>query len=373
MRIVLNTKEPNAVASYAYINALKSIHNLKLNDFENYDRYDVAMFLTYQNDLKEIKRLRLINDNILIGIIDPRGSEVDGILNCLDFLIIDSIEMKDFFSKYQLPIFTYYEYPMLFSSKKYKTDNKKTIIGYHGNKLHLIGMYPNLFKALELLVEKYNIEFWALYNHQKLGKIDFGLPKKLKFKHIQWSEENFINYLPKVDIGVVPSVMPINNLKNIKNKSAFLSNFFNENNDDYIIRFKMPSNPGRILSFAFLGVPVVADIIPSSCQIIKDEYNGFLAYSVGGWYRALEKLILDKNLRKKISVNMSKELSNYEFDNQNKALLIFLKKIISNISHRKKIDQKKFKERDLSDILKFRYLILKTFFKKMIIKIFRSK
>ena len=136
MKIVLNTTEPNAVASYAYINALKSIKNITINDFNNYGDYDVALFLTYKNDLKEIARVKKIYKKLKIGLIDPRGSEVDSVLKFLDFLIVDSLEMKDFFSKYQLPIFYYYEYPNIFIENANKNKSKKTILGYHGNKLH---------------------------------------------------------------------------------------------------------------------------------------------------------------------------------------------------------------------------------------------
>ena len=372
MKIVLNTTEPNAVASYAYINALKSIKNITINDFNNYGDYDVALFLTYKNDLKEIARVKKIYKKLKIGLIDPRGSEVDSVLKFLDFLIVDSLEMKDFFSKYQLPIFYYYEYPNIFIENANKNKSKKTILGYHGNKLHLIGMYPKIFNAIELLAKKYDLEFWALYNHEKLGKLDFALPKGVEFRHIQWSEKNFKDILSQVDIGLVPSAMPIKNLTQIKNKSSYLSNAFNETDDDYLLRFKMPSNAGRIISFAFLQVPVIADLIPSSCQIIKDEYNGLLAYSSGGWYSAIESLILDSDKRDRLINNMNKTKIDYSFENQNQNFIKFMENICRIEKPESAIPINLFKHRELNNISKFKFNNYLNFFKKIILK-FKNK
>ena len=58
MKIVLNTTEINAVASFNYINALRKIKNLTINDFNNYELYDIILFLSYKNDLKEIIRVK---------------------------------------------------------------------------------------------------------------------------------------------------------------------------------------------------------------------------------------------------------------------------------------------------------------------------
>ena len=374
MKIVLNTTEINAVASYNYVSALKKINNIKINYFDNYELYDIILFLSYKNDLKEIVRVKKKYPKTIIGIIDPRGSEVDKIVDFLDFIIIDSIEMKDFFSKYQLPIFTYSEYTYFDNQQKINLKNhEKTIIGYHGNKLHLIAMYPNVFKALELLAKKYSIEFWALYNFKKLGKLNFGFPKNLKVRHIQWSESNFVNELSKVDIGIVPSMMPINNLKNIKRKSSHLSNLFNESYDDYLVRYKMPSNPGRILSFAFLEIPVIADLIPSSLQLIKDGENGLLAYSVGGWYNALKSLITDHNLRLKMVSKMNIKLDDYTHSSQNKKLILFLKDLLENKKETNKPILEHFSERSLYEMPNFKIYILKKFIKKKIIKLFRLR
>ena len=81
MKIVLNTTEPDAVASYNYINLLKKDSSLTFNDFKNYQKYNVALFLSYKNDLKEIVSVKKKYPDLIIGIIDPRGSNIDNIID----------------------------------------------------------------------------------------------------------------------------------------------------------------------------------------------------------------------------------------------------------------------------------------------------
>ena len=100
---------------------------------------------------------------------------------------------------------------------------------------------------------------------------------------------------------------------------------FNYAKDDYLIRFKMPSNPGRIIVFGLLGIPVVSDFFPSAMSIIDDSENGLLAASEGGWYYALAKLLDSPEIRQKYSDNMQDKLrAKYDFNIQNKKIKQFL-------------------------------------------------
>lgn len=354
MKIVINTNFPDAVASYNYINAFRNLSGMEighlLNGSIDYNKFDIALFLAYAKDLESLKRTKVNHPNLKVGLIDPRGTSVEEYLPFVDFLVIDSIEMKDFFARYGLPMFSYYEYPNLEMVTKKHVQKETCVIGYHGNKLHLAGMYPNITKALELLGEKYKIEFWAMYNICNLGKCTFGLPTTIPVKHIQWSEENFINELSKADIGIVPAFMPIKNLKKVKKIATVYANFFNDNHDDYFFRFKMPSNPGRIISFARMDIPVVADMIPSSISFIRDEYNGMLAYSCGGWYYALESLILSAKLRQQMVDRMNETVrETFDYSVQNTRFLQFLESIVKNpSSSRPKIVIQQYNETLLS-------------------------
>jgi predicted house-cleaning noncanonical NTP pyrophosphatase (MazG superfamily) len=334
MKIVFNTHLPQTAASIFYQEALSKLENLTINCFDDYSQYDVALFMSFKKDLNEIKKARAANPQIKIGIVDPRSSQVELFIEQIDFFIVDSIETKDFFTKYQKPLFSYYEYPEIKEINKIHVPKKKITIGYHGNKVHLYSMSPHITKALDLLAENYEIEFWAIYNISHLGIWNVGLPKKIQVKHIQWSPEVYEEFLSKVDIGIVPNLMPIKNLKRMKSKSQIAKTAFLDSEDDYLLRFKVSSNAGRIFIFAKLGIPIVADMFPSALQFIRDEKSGLLAYSSAAWYTALERLILDHQYRNTLANTLIEEMRELiDFDKQNQKLISFIDSIevLSNI------------------------------------------
>jgi hypothetical protein len=143
-------------------------------------------------------------------------------------------------------------------------------------------------ELMEALDSIYGIQFWAIYNIKKLGMWNNNLPKKCPVKHIQWQPN--LRVLKYCDIGVVPSLKPTWKL-----------------NNDYVSRYKYSNNPGRIWVFSQLGIPVIADFTPSSCQIIKDGHNGLLVGTKEGWVRAI-KMLFDVELRNKLSYNLRREL-----------------------------------------------------------------
>jgi hypothetical protein len=216
-------------------------------------------------------------------------------------------------------------------------------------------MYPNISRALELLGAKYALEMLAVYNVRDLGKCCYGLPSNVPIRHVQWHKNVYNQELSEADIGIVPAVMPVRNLRQIKKSASICAEFFNDTNDDYFIRFKMPSNPGRIIVYGSLGIPVVSDFFPSAMQTIKDGENGLLAYGCGGWYHALEKLILSSHLRQRLSDAMMKTvLEDFAFDVQNFKFRQFLEKeVIFNpdIMERIFVVQQTV---DLSGVLDFR-------------------
>ena len=333
MKIVFNTRIPDAPCAQFYKDAFSANRGeITFFDKENIGCYDIALFMTYDEDLCDLVEAKKRYPHLKIGLIDPRGSQVKSVLSYVDFLIVDSLEMKDFFAEFPIPIHLYAEYPNIKKQyKKHKNDaHKPIIIGYHGNSLHLAGMFPNITLALEELSKKYSLEFWAMYNIKQSGYCHLGLPKNMPVKHIQWIEENYFKYLSSADIGVTPNLMPIRNICKIKRKAILWRSFFNDTDDDYLTRYKMPSNPGRIIIFGQLGIPVVADFYPSALQVIKDEENGLLAYSCGGWYRSLEKLIIDAKLRQKLSDNMRQTItSDFGYDVQNKRLFAFFAHLLN--------------------------------------------
>jgi len=321
MKIVFNTSQPYAACSSFYIGAFKK---LKQIDFfkTNFESYDVALFMTY--DYRVIQPVREKYPNLKIGIIDPRSKAVAESTEHCDFIIIDSIEMEDYWRSSNKPIFKYVEYPNIPYYDKKHQDKEIITIGYHGNLIHLDCMSQNVTPALESLGQNYNLELLVMYNGSSPTGKENWYPKNVKVRHVPWSMENYISQLALSDIGIVPNNLTHSNeAKNlIKTK-----NNFNYNDDDYLVRFKMPSNPGRFVVFGKLGIPVVADFYPSALQYLKGDI-GFVAHSPAGWQHCLEQLIVSSNKRQTMGNSLQQLVRNkFDFEIQNRKFLSFLKGI----------------------------------------------
>ena len=324
-RIVFNSQRPKAAASHLYRECLSLLDGVSVGDFSDYAKYEVAIFMGYDGDLAEAKRSKISNPKLLVGIADPRGELIRPFLEWIDFLLVDSLEMLDFHRRFGLPILQYSEYPCLEPIRKVHSDRGPLIIGYHGNQLHLISMFPNLTRALEIAAAKFKCELWAVYNVGQLGRWSTGVPKGIPVRHIQWYPEVYQNELASCDIGIVPALMPIRNIGQIKKKAASITRFFNESDEDYLLRFKMLSNPGRIITFGLLGIPVIADMFPSALQLIQHGENGYVAYSCAGWRECLGDLLSDSLKRNTFSEKMQETiLKNFSTNHQNQRLLNFV-------------------------------------------------
>jgi len=375
IKLLFTTKYVGAISTklnadnLKYLNSIEGIHI----DFYNteYANYDVVLFMGYDFD---IQGARAANPTIKIGVIDPRpGLKREPV--GADFIIVNGIEMKDWYLKYTSNIFTYYIYPKIQQKLKRHTSSSIIRIGYHGNRWHLHEMYPRVTQALERLADKFAVELWVMYNIEEHGQWDWGIPdeQKVRINHIQWSEAHYEQYLSEVDIGIIPNLIPINKrikavwlpdqqtpsapkaenkLRRIKKLiKRYQQTFFDrarthpqkqsqpsiytpampyqEQDSDYLLRYKATSNPGRIFVFAQYGIPVIADMFPSALQIIEDGVNGFVCYSTEAWYWALKHLADSPDLRMKFAMNMTKKFDKIVApDVLNKNLVHFLTDIV---------------------------------------------
>lgn len=317
-----NIKGPSTIFNQNLLKGLNELKDISI-DFYNTDyiNYDVVLFMGYDSDIKKAKQS---NPLIKVGIIDPRPSfNID--FTDVDFILANGIEMRDYYSKYSKNIFNYYIYPEL-EFVKVKKNNQKVVIGYHGNKIHLMASKERLMPAIELLAQKHKVELWLMYDVESLGQWKYSkLSENLLIKHIQWSEDGYHKYMSQADIGVVPSLMPIKNISLVKKISKSIFNVLNENFSDYFLRFKVTSNVGRGLVFAQLKVPVIMDMTPSALQFVSDSENGFVCYSSESWSSALFKLAESEDLRLAMAENLYKEFNlNYSSKEINIKLMNFL-------------------------------------------------
>lgn len=317
-----NLKGASTIFNKNLLNGLNEFKDISIDFFNtDYINYDVVLFMGYDPDTEKAKQ---DNPSIKVGIIDPRpGFNID--FTNVDFILANGIEMRDHHSKFSKNIFNYYIYPEL-EHLNTKQKNQKIVIGYHGNKIHLMASEDRIMPAIELLSNKHQVEFWLMYDVKSLGKWNYSaLNKDLIIKHIQWSEDGYQKYMSQVDIGVVPSLIPIQNPFFIKKIFKSIINKFNESHSDYLLRFKVTSNVGRGLVFAQLKVPVIMDMTPSALQFISDSSNGFVCYSKESWFNSLLKLSDSEHLRSSMAEKMYEEFNlNYSPKEVNRKFKNFL-------------------------------------------------
>jgi len=283
-------------------------HNVKTsNSIEaGFDFY----ILSKNSTNRDILNIKEISPNSKCGLVHPSDLGFLGkqMIKNVDFLIVGSIEEKDYYLNYHKNIFRFPQIEKIESKSKIHIDKKIINIGYHGNLEHLEEMEGACKNALERISKEHNICLKAIYD-KSLGHWSRGRPN-IPIEDLNWTSiENVEKILEDVDIGISPGT---NNFfldkKNLKNN--FISNFIrgitggkNKRTNDYIIRFKATSNAGRCFVFHQLGIPVIGDFWPSNFEILANPNYGLLAHSEQGWYECLKKLVISKSQRQILSDN----------------------------------------------------------------------
>tara|TARA_R110002012_G_scaffold280852_1_gene469578 strand:+ start:2002 stop:2988 length:987 start_codon:yes stop_codon:yes gene_type:complete len=323
MKVNFFTSQPWAPCSQFYESALKRLDYINFYDTQ-FQNYDILLLLTYDHQI--IKTVKEKLPKLKIGIIDPRSSLVREGVEHSDFIIIDSTEMEDFWRVSRKPIFRYSEYPDIEYYDKQHTQKNKVTIGYHGNKIHLECMAQNVTEALSNLGKKHDLELLIMHNFPPPDGTESWYPDNVSVRHVPWSMSNYHLELSKADIGIAPNnIIHDESLKSILQANSK----FNCNVDDYSIRFKMPSNPGRILIFGKLGIPVVADFYPSAMELLAKERNGFVAHSSAAWEYYLDKLVSSHELRTTMGNNLQNLVrTEFDFDVQNSRITSFFESLL---------------------------------------------
>ncbi len=328
MKFVINTNYEAAGTKVCVDDLIPRLeaagHSVTRNDWQGYKNYDVALFMAPDSEVEKAKQM---NPNIITGVMDPKLKTkfLRTQAQLADFVLVSSLEQRDILYAHNKNVVIYFMFPHVPSQEKQhvktKSENDPIKIVYHGNKLHLHCMTA-LSRALDRLSEKYNIEFRPIYNIKKLGVWKKNRPQKCPVIDTQWTEKSFDNDVHAGDIGVVPSMIPVPFLRSqffTRTLSSFIwkLNPLGYSKDDYILRFKYSTNPGRLYVFSQLGIPAVVDFVPSHVQMVQDGISGSIVYSEESWYAAIEDLILhpekrnlySKNLRQFIDTNYSPDLN----------------------------------------------------------------
>ena len=165
--------------------------------------------------------------------------------------------------------------------------NKKFVIGWTGS--HSTVQYlDELFLIFKQLEAKYDYELHVICDVPPKFKL-----KSLKF--VRWNKKTEIDDLLKFNVGLMPLQEDIWS----KGKCGF-----------------------KALQYMSLGIPALVSGVGVNAEIVDNEVNGFVCKTLEDWYVALEKLITDPALLKKISQKTrSKIVDNYSLSSNKENFL----------------------------------------------------
>ncbi len=176
------------------------------------------------------------------------------------------------------------------------TNGDVLTIGWSGS--HSTSKYVYLLKEVLLELSKKH-EFRLLV----IGDKTFGIDG-LKCESIQWVEETEVRDLQRIDIGIYP----LPNEEWVLGKSGL-----------------------KALQYMALGIPTVASAIGANYRVIEDGVSGTLVNNDSEWSSALEKYLLDPELRREHGSKARERVEKYYSVKANEPVYLnVIKEVIEN-------------------------------------------
>jgi glycosyltransferase involved in cell wall biosynthesis len=145
--------------------------------------------------------------------------------------------------------------------------------------------------VLQKLQTKYDFEFKIICNQKPTLNLK-------NVQYVEWSAENEVKELANCQIGL----MPLTHDEWSEGKCGF-----------------------KLIQYLSLEIPAVASPVGVNKKIVEDGVNGFLCDTEDEWYKAVEKLLQDADLRKQMgSEGRKKMIKDYSLtSNKENFLSIF--------------------------------------------------
>ena len=145
--------------------------------------------------------------------------------------------------------------------------------------------------ALQMLQEKYEFDIKIICNEKPSLNLK-------NVQYIEWSEDNEVSELASCQIGL----MPLTKDEWSEGKCGF-----------------------KLIQYLALGIPAVSSAVGVNKTIIEEGVNGYFADTDTDWYNAIEKLILDREGRKRMGkAGRQKMITQYSLQsNENNFLTLF--------------------------------------------------
>ena len=166
-------------------------------------------------------------------------------------------------------------------------NNDSIVIGWSGS--HSTSKYLYILKQILMdLQAKYNFKLLVI------GDSSFCI-ENLDLEAISWSKETEVTDLQRIDIGIYP----LPNEEWVLGKSGL-----------------------KALQYMALGIPTIASAIGANFRVIENGISGTLVDSDNQWKEAIEKYILNPNLRRQHGLNGRKRVEKLYSVNANKPIYL---------------------------------------------------
>ena len=252
---------------------------------EKCEKYDIKLVYETDDDLLDVEE-----NSPSYEYVNRVSESIKNFIDASDVITVSTPTLASKFDKNKTVVISNYYVNTVFDIKEDIKTEGKLKLGYYGTLTHSKDLF--LIKNVILrLKEKYDFDFEIIGGFNASDNVDENWFKSIELPPNNMDFKKFMGWLSKTvdwDIAVVPlEDSPFNQCK----------------------------SELKFIELAILGLPGVYSNMCVNNGIVKDGYNGFLAGNDDEWFEKIEKLILDKELRRYIRKNaLDNVLSDYKIE-----------------------------------------------------------
>ncbi len=239
---------------------------------EKCEKYDIKLVYETDDDLLDVEE-----NSPSYEYVNRVSESIKNFIDASDVITVSTPTLASKFDKNKTVVISNYYVNTVFDIKEDIKTEGKLKLGYYGTLTHSKDLF--LIKNVILrLKEKYDFDF-EIGGFNASDNVDENWFKSIELPPNNMDFKKFMGWLSKTvdwDIAVVPlEDSPFNQCK----------------------------SELKFIELAILGLPGVYSNMCVYNGVVKDGYNGFLAGNDDEWFEKIEKLILDKELRRYIRKN----------------------------------------------------------------------
>jgi glycosyltransferase involved in cell wall biosynthesis len=278
------------IYSFVIFPFLKRLFFLKRLIFILFKKYDLVFiqrfFLpNYLLNLLKQKRINIIYDFDDAIYLDKPGRNENlkktlRMLTATQHIIVSARELESFCLSKGFKNTTIISTPVdieRYGNKSIRVDSEITI-GWIGSP-YTTKFLLEIEEALSQIFRKYNVNILLIGAYKNFNFDD--LPLDI----VPWSYEKEPEYLSRIDIGI----MPLPDEEYARGKGGY-----------------------KLFQYMAAGIPIIASPIGINCEIVINNYNGFLAATTQDWIEYFSLLIEKPELRSKLG-NHGKQIAEEKF------------------------------------------------------------